>query len=344
MLLPAALVTAGILPIFGLFLMPIALVILYFLYRRYGIYLPVFVIACYGATALTLNYDVISVVYLCFLITAFFALVFSVQLKKYLLRAGVVMVAFSLGVFAGVGIVSVAENAPVPDVCAAYVTAHSDEPLFDAYVRKEYAAADIKEEERVKEDDPLFKAAATEYAASAFRDEIDGYVPYYCIHFGALFALIAFFSAALINEYTASPYDENATELDINFSTRALGGAYRDGIKIRDMRIPRLYLLIFVLPALIASVILGIAGGLEAQSATVMHACITMPSEFAFVSLATYIATLFNGKGRVAAVILLSILLLANVFFSVVLLVCSIFGVCDCILNLRYWIKYLSSD
>ena len=336
-------VASGAVPLIGLFLMPVALVALYLSYRRFGIYLPVFALAAYGIASLTLNYDIITVVYLCFLIIAFFALVTAVQLKIYLLRAAVVLVFCALGCAAGCGVASLVENAPVPDICASYITTHADESFFDGLIERVYDNADIDEEERVGKDSPEYKAAATEYAAQYIRDETDGYIAYYCIHFGALFGLVAFFGATVINGMTASPYDESVTEKQINRSSRALGGAYRDGVKMRDMRLPRLYLLIFVLPALIASIVLGIAGGLEAQSATVMHACITMPSEFAFVTLATYIATLFNGKGRVIALVVLSLLLLANIL-SIVLLVCSIFGLCDCILNLRYWIKYLAGD
>ena len=343
MLLPAALIAAGIIPLVGILLMPGALVLLYLLYRRFGMYLPVFVIVAYGVLSLTLNYDVISLVLVCFLSAAFFSLVFAMQFKPYLLRAGIALVVFSLAMWLGCGIVSLTEKASVPDVAASYVSERSGVPFFNRFIRSVYLNGDVDIDERIQEDNPEFMSAATEYTEQYIKDELNGYVPYYCIHFGAAFGLIAFFAATLINSYTASPFDDNVTEKNIKLSSRALGGAYRDGIAMRDMRLPRLYLLIFVLPALISCIIMSIAGGLEAQTATVMHACITMPSEFAFVTLATYIATLFTGKGRVIAVTVLSILLLANAF-SIVLLVCSIFGVCDCILNLRYWINYLSSD
>lgn len=343
MLLPAALVSAGIFPLIGIIIMPIALVLLYFVYRRYGIYLPIFVIAAYDSMSLTLNYNVMTVVYACFISTAFLGLVFAVQFKKYLLRAVIVYVMCVVGALGGCGVVALTENSSVAEVASSYVVAHADEPFFDGLIRSLYESGDVSKDERVEADDPDYKNAATEYAAEHIREEAEGYVPYYCIHFGGIIALIAFFGAAIINNMTVSPFDENVTEKQICFSTRSLGGVHRDGISVRDMRIPRLYLLIFVLPAFIASIILGIAGGLDNVSATVMHAFVTVPSEFAFITLAAYIATLFNGKGRIIALIVLGLLFAANVF-SVVFLVCSIFGVCDTILNIRYWLGYLSSE
>ncbi|MCH5351086.1 MAG: hypothetical protein J1F39_03860 [Clostridiales bacterium] len=343
MLAPAALIAAGYFPLIGILLMPVALVLLYFTYRRFGLYLPLFAIVSYGTLSLTLNYNVMSVVYVCFVSVAFIGLVFAVQLKKYLLRAAVVYVMCVLGAFGGCGVVALTEHASVAEVTASYVSAHADEPFFDGLIRSLYENGDVDRDERVDEDDPDYKKVATEYAAEHVLEETEGYVLYYCLHFGGIIALIAFFFAALINGLTASPFDENVTEKEINNSRRALGGAYRDGIKIRDMRFPRMYLLVFLLPAFIASIILGIAGRLENVSATVMHAFVTVPSEFAFISLAVYIATLFNGKGRIAALTVLALIFAANVF-AVVFLVCSIFGVCDTILNIRYWIGYLSRD
>lgn len=343
MLLPVALVFAGIFPLIGIIIMPIALVLLYFLYRRYGIYLPIFVIASYDVLSLTLNYNVMTVVYACFISVSFLGLVFAMQFKKYLLRATIVYVLCVVGALGGCGIVALTEDAPVAEVAASYVVTHSDEPFFDGLIRSLYENGDVDRDERVDEDNPEYKEAATEYAYNHILEETEGYTPYYCLHFGGIIALIAFFAATVMNYMLVSPLDENTEVKQINNSTRCLGGAYRDGIKVRDMRLTRWYLLIFVLPTFIASVVLGIAGGLDNVSASVMHAFVTVPSEFAFVTLAVYIATLFNGKGRIIALIVLGLIFAANVF-SVVFLVCSIFGVCDTILNIRYWIGYLSSE
>ena len=68
---------------------------------------------------------------------------------------------------------------------------------------------------------------------------------------------------------------------------------------------------------------------------------ITLPSAFAFVTLMFYFASLSQRK---VARILLGLALAAVAVFPVALFVVSAAGVCDVILNLRYWVEFLRKE
>ncbi|MDE6401040.1 MAG: hypothetical protein K2L54_00330, partial [Clostridiales bacterium] len=172
-------------------------------------------------------------------------------------------------------------------------------------------------------------------------DEFGEYIWYYCIHYGAVIAGIGFFFSIALNRKTSSCYDTDAAEQSLKKSTRALGGVRVMRTPIAQMKMPRSYLWTCVLPALITGLILQFVGGYEALAATCTHLFVTMPSAFAFITVATYFATLFNGKARIAAYIVLVVLAVLTVLFPVALFFFSIIGVCDCILDLRYWTEFI---
>ena len=107
------------------------------------------------------------------------------------------------------------------------------------------------------------------------------------------------------------------------------------------MRVPRMYLWACLLPALVAAIVLSIVGELAAATATVTHAFITLPSAFAFVTLMFYFASL--SESAISRTVL-ALALVATAIFPVALFVVSAAGICDVILNLRYWTEFLRSE
>ncbi len=344
-LLPLVLIMAGAMPTSGLFLMPFALVLLYLLYRRFDAPFPFAVICFYGVFSLVLNYDILSVVYFTFLVIALCGLILSSQLKPYLLCVTVAAVCAALGFFTGAGIVRLASGASLKTVAEQYVIAERDDTLIAFAARAEYDNAIFPAGvEKLGRGDEGYADETIEYLSSVAGDTIEEYLLYYCLHFGAVFGGIGYFFAVMLNRKTASAEDICADEKLIARSSRALGGARRETVGIANMRIPRAFLWSCLLPAFVAGVILEIVGGFDALSATIMHAFVTLPSSFAFITLMCYFASLFRGRARVAAHIVFGILCAASVISPTVLFFGSMIGVCDVLLNLRFWTEFLMRE
>ncbi|MDE6029106.1 MAG: hypothetical protein K2F90_02145 [Clostridiales bacterium] len=327
-IIPFLLIAAGAMPATAIVILPITLPLLYLLYKRFGPYLPLGCIAVYGVLALSLNYDILTVIYCVTLFFAFCGLAVCMQFlpAQYLLAAAVAVVFAVVGAFVGVGIVRGAEGVPVGDIAARYVVAERADPVIS------YLARDYYDGEKPQPDEVKLKPTDVGYADAAIKslsewakDDFDTYTWYYCIHCGALLGLVGFFIA---------------TGLNGKVSGR---GNSRFTAKIGSMRLPRSFLWTMALPATVTGLLLGFFGGYEALSATVMHAFCTLPSAFGCYTLLGYFASLFRGKARVAAYIVFGIIGVVAVLFPFASFILSIFGVCDCILNLRYWTEYIRS-
>ena len=343
-LLPLALIMAGSMPTSGIFFMPAILVLCYLLYRRFDILLPLSAIGAYGILALTLNYDILTVIYLVFLVFALCGLTVSAQLRPYLLSVTVAAVSAALGFFVGAGIVRL-YSGPLPTVAEEYVLAERDDPLIAFVARYEYDHAELPTGvDRIERGEEGYGAEAIEYLASTVNDEVRGYLLYYCLHLGAVIGGIGYFFAVALNKRTAGPDDIGADEENIRRSTRALGGARRETVNVADMRTPRAFLWSCLLPAFVAGVVLEIIGGYDAISATIMHAFVTLPAAFAFITIMCYFASQFSGRGRIAANIVFGILCAVTAVSPVVLFFGSFIGVADILLNLRFWTQFLRSE
>ncbi len=332
-------------PTSGLVLMPFALALLYLLYRRFDAPFPFAVVCGYGGVSLALNYDILTVVYFTFLLVALCGLILSAQLKPYLLCVTVAAVFAALGFFSGAGIVRLVSGARLNTVAEQYVMDERDDPIIAFAARLEYDSADLPAGvEKLDRGDEGYDDETVKYLSSVAADTVEEYLLYYCLHFGAVIGGIAYFFSVMLNKRTASAEDICADEKLIALSTRALGGARREVNRIADMRVPRAFLWSCLLPAFVAGVILEIVGGFDALSATIMHAFVTLPASFAFITLMCYFASLFRGKGRIAAYIVFGILCVASVISPTVLFFGSMIGVCDILLNLRFWTEFLMSD
>ena len=338
-------VAAGAMPTVAVFSVPLIVPALYLLYRRFGAYFPTACLLFYGVLVLTLNYDILSVVYLCGLCFAFFGIVLSVQLRPYLLCAAVAFAMAVVGGLCGLGIVRLAERQPMPDIVTSYIVAEGEDPVIEYFARRAYETDSLPPYvEKLEETDEGYAAAAIEYYSQAASDEITESLPYYCIHIGGLVGAIAYFFALFVNRRTLGAYDADADDKNVRSSTRCLGGAVREKTQVRAMKCPRAYLWSVLLPAFVVTLALDIAGGYDMLAASIMHAFITMPSAFFFVTLLFFFASKFKRKARVAAYIVAALVLIAMCVVPVVLFACSLLGLCDIILNLRYWTEYLSKD
>ncbi len=325
-IIPFLLIAAGAMPSTALLILPIVLPLLYLLYKRFGPYLPLGCIVFYGILSLSLNYDILTVIYSVTLFFAFCGLAMCVQFlpSQYLLAAAVAACFAVIGSFVGVGIVRGAEGMPVGDIAARYVIGERDDPVISYFAREYYDAEKPRlDEVKLKPTDEGYDKAAAKSLSEWAKDEFDTYVWYYCIHWGVVLGFVGFFVAAILNG--------------------KLGGRgnSRFSAKIGDMRLPRSFLWTMAIPATVTGLILGLFGGYEALSATVMHAFCSLPAAFGCYTLLGYFASLFKGKARIAAYIVFGLIGIAAVVFPFALFILSILGVCDCILNLRFWTEYI---
>lgn len=342
---PCLLLAAGAMPSTALFFMPAVLPMLYLLFRRFGFCFPFCCVGFYGLFSLLFNYDVLTVVYFVFLMFALTGLVVSAQLKPYLLCFAVALIFAVVG--AGLGFITVrlAEGKPMSAVAQEYAVAERDDPFIDFLARYHYEHIDIPENiGRIEPGEEGYADAVTEFYSEYLGDEFETYTPYYCVHFGSIIAMLAYFIALEINRRTCSAYDVEASAAAVKNSTHCVGGVRRETTKLTDMRIPRSYLWAMLLPGLIASVLLDFVGGYDALSATVMHVFVTVPPVFAFVTLMAYLASLFNGKARIAAAVVFFLLMAAIVILPMAMFICSIIGLCDIIINIRFWVEFLRTD
>ena len=345
-LVPLLLVMAGAMPSAALCVLPVALALLYLLFRRFGVYLPLACIIGYGVTALTVNYDVLSVIFVVALFFAFCGLVAAVQCEHYLACAAVAAIVAVTGALLGAGIVRLAENKPVADIARDYAIAEYADPVIGFFAREYYEDYEPPvgtPPKKAPTDDGYAEDVAARFGDWA-ADEFGLYLWYYCIHYGAIFALAAFFFAVTVNRRTACYCDANATREELALSSRCMGGVRVCVTPVSQMRMPRAYLWAVVLPAAVASVILEFVGGYDMLSATVMHTFATVPSAFTCFTLLAYFASLFNGKARIAANTVLVMSGLCMLVFPMALFILSMFGLCDCILDLRFWTEFIRTD
>lgn len=325
-IIPFLLIAAGTMPSTAILILPVVLPLLYLLYKRFGPYLPLGCIVFYGVLSLSLNYDILTVVYSVTLFFAFCGLAVCVQFcpSQYLFAAAVAACFAVLGAFAGVGIVRAAEGTPMGDIAARYVMNERADPVISYFARDYYDAQKPQlDEVKLKPADDGYDEAAAKSLSEWAKDEFDAYVWYYCIHCGVVLGFVGFFIVAGLNG--------------------KLGGRgnARFSARIGNMKMPRAFLWTMALPATVTGLLLGFVGGYEALSATVMHTFCTLPAAFGCYTVLGYFAALFKGKARIAAYIVLGLIGVTAVVFPLALFILSIFGVCDCILNLRYWTEYI---
>lgn len=337
-------VMAGAMPTAAIFVLPLIVPALYVLYRRFGAYLPTACVGFYGVFALTLNYDILTVAYLFVLCFAFFGAVLSAQVKPYLLCAAVAFASAVLGGFCGLGAVRLIENKPMTDIVSDYMIAERADPIVDYFARRAYENDLSSHSDKLDETDDGYADAVIEYFASARSGEIAAYLPYNCIHVCGIIGAPAYFAALFVDRRSCSPYDDDADEERLRKSVRCLGGAVVDRTPIARMKCPRSYLWAVLLPAFAVSLGLDIAGGYDVLSACIMHAFVTLPTAFFFITLVAFFAGKFKGRARVAAYVVSALVAATMCVFEVVLFACSVIGLCDVILDLRFWTDYLSKD
>lgn len=325
-IIPFLLIAAGAMPSTALPILPIVLPLLYLLYRRFGPYLPLSCVVFYGILSLTLNYDILTVIYSLALFFAFCGMVVSMQFNnsQYLLAATVAVCFAVVGAFAGVGIVRGTEGMPIGDIAAKYVLEERSDPVISYFARDYYDAQKTKD--RLKPTDEGYAEEAQKSLSEWAKDEYDTYIWYYCIHYGAVLALCGFVVAT-----------------GLNGKVKGKGNAAFNS-RLGDMKLPRAYLWTMALPATVTGVVLSLIGGYGALSATIMHTFTSIPAAFGCYTLLGYFAALFKGKARVVAYIILGLIGIATVLFPFALFLLSILGVCDCILNLRFWTEYIRAE
>lgn len=325
---PVLLTAASFFPTFALIILPAVLPLLYVLYRRFGPYLSLSCIVVYGAVALALDYNILTVIYSVALLFGFCGLVIGMQFRpsQHLLAAAAIVCFCAIGAFVGVGIVRGAEGMPIGDIAAKYMLSEKSDPVISFFARDHYDnEKPTPGEVKLKPTDDGYKDAVAKSFSEWAKDEFNEYTWYYCIHYGAVLGFVGFFAALYINE-----------------KVNGKGNAEMFA-RMSDMRLPRAFLWTMALPATITGILLGVVGGYDALSATVMHTFCTIPAAFGCYTLLGFIAALFNGKARVVAYVVLTTIGIAAVLFPFTVFILSVFGVCDCILNLRFWISYLKS-
>lgn len=342
---PCLLGVAGAFPVAAIIVMPAILVLLYLLYRRFGVYLPMFCVACYGAVSLSLNYDVLTVVYLFALFFGLIGIVVSCCVSPYLACVATAAIVLAIGAIAGVAVVRLAERKSIGDIASEYIAAHSDDAIIHFYATDYYdSRRPAANEEKLTPDDAGYEATVTARFSDWANDEFTHYIWYYCIHYGGVFGAAAFIVATLINRRTASAYDIGVNENALRSSTRAMGGVRVMPNTLAQMKLPRAFLLSCVLPAFVASIVLYFVGGYGFITSTITHTFITLPASFGCFTLFAFFAGLFKGRARTAAYVILGVLGVVAMIMPVVLFFLGILGLCDCIVDLRYWTKFIMEE
>ena len=351
--LPFLLAMAGIMPTTAIVVLPFVFPLLYLLFRRFGIYLPLSCIFAYGIFSLSINYDVLTVVYFVTLFFAFCGLVLSQQATPYLKRIAIAAVVAVAGMLIGVGIVRLAEGVPIGDIAARFVYSHQSDSVVSVLAKAYYD--DVKlpvGTVKLAHGDPGYFAAALECFAEYVKDTLSVEFWYYCIHCGFLLAVIGFVIADVVNRRTMGVFDiveigeaDNPSEIceRLKSSTLALGGV-RGDVKLSQMKMPRAFLWTMALPVTVAGIILSLVGDYGMLTATFMHMFVTLPSAFSCFCLLAYFAELFKGKARIVAFVVLGLIGIVAVVFQMALFILSILGVCDCILNIRFWTEFIRTD
>lgn len=341
-LVPLLLLMAGVMPSSGMFIMPIVLPFLYLLFRRFGACFPVSCVFGYALFSLLFNYDVLTIILACFLLFALVGLIGCCQTAPYLLCATIAAVVALMGSLVGAGIVRLVYDKPVSAVAAEYTVVESDDPIVGLFCRFTYDNADIPDDVgKIDHVDDGYALAAAEYTAEHVYSEIKDYGVYYALHLSVVCAAIGYFVAVAINRRTTSARDYGVTKAEVGDSTRAMGGVVKERKTIAEMKLPRAFLWACVAPSLVASITFDLIGNMDALSSIVMHAFVTLPGAFGFFTLMTFFASLFRGRARVAAFVVLGLLAAAVVVFPMVLFISSMIGISDCLLDLRVWTRYL---
>lgn len=331
-ILPLLLVWAGVMPSTAIFAMFAALPLLYLLYRRFGIYFPSVCVIVYGILSLTLNYDILSVLYSVTLLFTLGGIAMGVQFA-YLPSVAVCVGLSIAGAFLSVGIVRVAEETSIGNVASRYVICEYDDPFIGLLARDYYDGSEpAPGTEKIKRGQPGYDEAVKKDFADYVKDDFSQYIWYDCIHVAALLALVGFFAANVINGRTSGK------------QSLVGGHSFSSTTPVADMKLPRAFLWTFAAPATVTGFILGFVGGYDALAATVMHAFVTIPCAFGCFTLFAFFVSLFRGKARVAARMLLGMIGVAALLFPLALFIMSVLGVCDCILNIRFWTNYIKES
>ena len=339
--LPGLLAFAGAMPVLALPALFFAFPVLYLMYRRFGIYLPEACVICYGAVSLILNYDVLTVLFFVAAAVAVAGLAAAVQFT--FIPALVIAVSTAvIGAFVGVGIVCGAEGGSVGEVASRYVLSHYYDPIINYAAKDYYAGVRLPQGvERIEPDEPGYDAAVAERFAEYTADDYTKYIWYDCIDKAALIAFFGFLVATVVNRRTAGRWDFDSEKADYSL---LMSGVKKPILPVAAMRLPRTFLWALALPATVIAIAMGFVVGLGAAASTIIHAFLVLPGAFMCYTLLAYFASLFSGKARVIAHVIVVIVGLAAAAIPVVVFVFSVFGVVDCILNIRFWIEYLSRD
>ncbi|MBD5131084.1 MAG: hypothetical protein HDT28_00585 [Clostridiales bacterium] len=344
-LVPLFLIMAGAMPSSALMLMPIILPMLYLLYRRFGLYLPLGCVIAYGACALTLNYDILTVIYSVALFFGLCGLTLSAQFPHYLACAAIAAISAVSGALVGVGIVRLVAGVPIAEIATNYASAEYADPIIGWLARSYYNGLDLPIDiPKLMPTDAGYTDAVKQFFGEYAGEEFGPYIWYYCLHFGGVTGGVGFVLSVIINRRTASFNDFGTTEAELKLSTRALGGVRVMTTPLSQMSMPRSYLWSCVLPAALAGIVLEFVGGFEALAATFMHAFATLPSALTCFALLVYFSSLFKGKAKIAATVVVAVIGVVMVIFPMALFILSMIGLCDCILNLRWWTEFIMKD
>lgn len=344
-IVPCLLIAAGLFPTIAIVFTVTVLPILYLLYRRFGVYLPLSCIMFYGCSSLVWHYDILTVIWFLTLTFAFCGIVFAVQFDAYLASATVAVVFAIFGIMAGAGIVRLVEDKQVESIVYEYVVDNRNDAFIKSLSLDYYSRVTLPSHmQKLDPSDPDYELEATKSFAEYISKDMSVYLWYECVHIGALTAAVAFFIAASINRRSSSRNDSKHDVAELNSSIRSIGGVKKPIAAIADMRLPRAFLWTVALPATVAGTVLSFLGDYGPLSATIMHLFVTMPCAFGCFTLFAFFASLFNGRNRVIAHTLLAAIGVVAVIMPIVLYILSILGVCDCILNLRYWTRFIIED
>lgn len=205
-------------------------------------------------------------------------------------------------------VVSLAAGKGLGELGGEYAAAHAGRPLLRLAADKIYAALPSA----LPKTDPGYAEAARKALIAAAETECNDYGLYHALGYPAFAALAAWF-----------------------LDTAARGR----GRTLKDVRIPRRYLLYVFLPVAAFS-LLGINARFLPLTAAVFNLAVTAPGAACGATLLLYAADKFRGRARKPALAAAIVLCAAGYAFGWGRMIFSLVGFADILVPMRKWIDF----
>ena len=323
-LLFAVLLLMAVVPLFAVILLPVALALLLWLYARHHVGLPLWVCALYPLLAWPFGPNVLHVAVAVMLPCGFAALAPTVGRYGPLAGASAGALGLLVALLAVTGAFSLAHRCSPQELTYDCVIELPD-PVIGLAATVYYDGLTDEQAggKKPQKGTEAYDRAAREAYAAAVKQEADEQLYWYLSGIAVFGGLAAYLLLLPLLRRTQADRTRYAPTLRLPTTA------------VRDLRLPRSYLWVCLLPALAFSALSAIAL-LRPITRAVFNVLITLPC--AFAGFTVLLHTCYRAQGRLRAWVLTLLgvaVAAAMVFYDWGLLVLSLLGLADCVLDLR---------